>query len=34
VMHFMNILIFSKARSRALLGSAPPPVGPDARMAV
>ncbi len=34
VMHFMNILIFSKARSRAILASAPPPVGPDARMAV
>lgn len=34
VMHFMNILIFSKARSRALLAHAPPPVGPDARMAV
>lgn len=31
-MHFMNIIIFSKARSRALLHSAPPPVGPDERM--
>ena len=34
VMHFMNILIFSRARSRALLASAPPPVGPDGRMGV
>jgi hypothetical protein len=33
-MHFMNILIFSKARSRALLMNAPPPVAPDARMAM
>ena len=32
-MHFLNIIVFSKARSRALLGSAPPPVGPDARVA-
>ena len=32
-MHFMNILIFSKARSRALLHSAPPPVAPDDRLA-
>ena len=32
-MHFMNIIVFSKARSRALLGNAPPPVGPDARVA-
>ena len=32
-MHFMNILVFSKARSRALLGNAPPPVGPDSRVA-
>lgn len=32
-MHFMNIIIFSKARSRALLHSAPPPVAPDGRLA-
>jgi hypothetical protein len=31
-MHFMNILIFSRARSRALLSSATPPIGPDARI--
>ncbi|HVU64349.1 MAG TPA: hypothetical protein VHC70_10255 [Phycisphaerales bacterium] len=33
-MHFMNILIFSKARSRALLRNAPPPVEPDATVVV
>ena len=33
-MHFFNILIFSKARSRAMLNSAPPPVAPDDRMPV
>ena len=32
-MHFLNIIVFSKARSRALLTSAPPPIGPDARIA-
>ncbi len=32
-MHFMNIIVFSKARSRALLANSPPPVGPDARVA-
>lgn len=32
-MHFMNIVIFSKARSRALLNSAPPPISPDATVA-
>ena len=33
-MHFLNILVFHKARSRAMLLSAPPPVGPDARVEV
>lgn len=33
VMHFMNILIFSKARARAILLNAPPPVAPSERIA-
>jgi hypothetical protein len=33
-MHFMNIIIFSKARSRALLFRVPPPVEPDGRTTV
>lgn len=33
VMHFMNIIVFHKARSRALLSSAPPPVSPDGLVA-
>jgi len=32
-MHFLNIIIFSKARARALLTTAPPPVSPDLRIA-
>ena len=32
-MHFFNILVFSKARSRAKLFEAPPPVAPDGRIA-
>ena len=28
-MHFMNLLVFSRLRRRALLRSAPPPIGPD-----
>jgi len=31
-MHFMNILIFHKARNRALLVNAPPPVAPDGKV--
>jgi hypothetical protein len=31
-MHFLNIIVFHKARSRAMLLNAPPPVGPDAKV--
>ncbi len=34
VMHFFNLLVFSKMRRRAMLHSAPPPVPPQARVAV
>ena len=33
-MHFLNIIIFSKARSRALLFRVPPPVEPDGHTTV
>lgn len=33
-MHFLNIIIFSKARSRALLFRVPPPVEPDGRTTI
>lgn len=33
-MHFANIIIFSKARSRALLFRVPPPVEPESRTTV
>jgi hypothetical protein len=33
-MHFFNILVFSKMRRRALLHRAPPPLPPDARIAM
>lgn len=32
-MHFLNIVIFSKARSRALLRQSPPPIEPSSYMA-
>ena len=34
VMHFFNLYVFSKMRKRALLHSAPPPLAPQARVAV
>jgi len=34
VMHFFNILVFSKMRRRALLQSVPPPIPPQARVSV
>jgi len=33
-MHFFNLYVFSKMRKRALLHSAPPPLAPQARVAV
>ncbi len=33
-MHFFNLYVFSKMRKRALLHSAPPPLPPQARVAV
>ena len=33
-MHFFNLYVFSKMRRRALLHGAPPPLPPDARVAV
>lgn len=33
-MHFLNIAIFSKMRKRALLHQAPPPIPPQAQVAV
>lgn len=32
-MHFVNIIVFSKARARAMLRHAPPPVEPTTRIA-
>jgi hypothetical protein len=34
VMHFFNILVFSKMRRRALLQSVPPPIPPQAHVSV
>ncbi len=34
VMHFMNLLIFSKMRKRAMLRNQPPPLPPQAHLAV
>jgi len=31
-MHFFNLYVFSRIRTRARLSSAPPPVAPDARL--
>ena len=33
-MHFFNLYVFSKMRKRALLHGAPPPLPPQARVAV
>ena len=32
-MHFMNVIVFSRMRRRALLWAAPPPVAPSERLA-
>ena len=32
-MHFMNVIVFSRMRRRAVLGAAPPPVPPAGRIA-
>ncbi len=34
VMHFFNLFVFSKMRRRALLHTVPPPIPPQARVAV
>ena len=31
-MHFMNVIVFSRMRRKAMLWSAPPPVAPSARL--
>lgn len=33
-MHFFNLFVFSKMRRRALLNQVPPPLPPDARVAI